>query len=93
METHHTLSQATNSGPQTLEEDMDDSATFSRKGGGEGDFAMTGTLMMGNDQLGSLPETDELESQEGTYGGVRSPRGRLGHIMDAGDLILEDDFD
>ena len=71
---------------------MDDSATFSRKGGWEGDFAMTGTLM-GNDQLGSLPETDELEFQEGTYGGVQSSRGRLGHIMDAGDLILEDDFD
>ena len=49
--------------------------------------------MMGNDQLGSLPETDELEFQEGTYGGVQSSRGRLGHIMDAGDLILEDDFD
>ena len=47
METHHTLSQATNSGPQTLEEDMDDSATFSRKGGWEGDFAMTGTLIDG----------------------------------------------
>ena len=58
-----------------------------------GRFCDDGYAEMGNDQLGSLPETDELESQEGTYGGVRSSRGRLGHIMDAGDLILEDDFD
>ncbi|QDZ21756.1 hypothetical protein HOP50_06g42990 [Chloropicon primus] len=85
LETHHTLSQ--DSGPQTLDSFHDQSNLSRKVGGWEGDFAMTGTLMMGNENLDTLPETAEYKEAS------LDPSLGMEAAVNAGDLVLEDEFD
>ena len=80
-----------------------------KRGNWEGNFALTGTLMMGKyDHLGSLPEMPGGAGLDGEDGGMvflEDPPSDTSHILrhshlsgeinriDEGDLILEDEFE
>ena len=100
LDTHHTLvSQDSRGDPQTLELEEN---LVRRRDGWEGQFAMTGTLMLGDSQMketlpdnsGSLNEYGTVSSDKQlTYEGAPGFDNNQMRIMDAGDLILEDEFD
>ena len=90
LDTHHTLSSqgATNStGPQTLRsvEEGDEIQGSRKRGNWEGNFALTGTLMMGKyDHLGSLPEMPGAAGLDGEGRGMifpEDPPSDTSHIL------------
>ena len=90
LDTHHTLSSqgATNStGPQTQRsvEEGDEIQGSRKRGNWEGNFALTGTLMMGKyDHLGSLPEMPDAAGLDGEGGGMifpEDPPSDTSHIL------------
>ena len=97
---HHTLvSQDSRGDPQTLELEEN---LVRRRDGWEGQFAMTGTLMLGDSQMKeTLPDNSGSLNEYGTvssdkqlaYDGAPGFNNNQMRIMDAGDLILEDEFD
>ena len=100
LDTHHTLisQDSRGSGPQTdvleLEDTFSSNNTAKKVSGGwdHGNLATTGTLMLGDSHLHSLPENGTLEQKyhkRMSFNDRTNDREVL--VMDAGDLILEDE--